>query len=97
MAGITVGTTSDIGMRGVGRTTDNPVGQISARLLASRAGGDKHDDSKWLPPLGRVPLDFVPDDESHLGSRRDTAAHRRAGVGLPAQQRFSMRAAMLSK
>ena len=37
MAGITVGTTTDIGMRGVGRTTDNPVGQISARLRASRA------------------------------------------------------------
>jgi hypothetical protein len=36
MAGITVGTTPDIGMRAVGRTTDNPVGQISARLRASR-------------------------------------------------------------
>jgi hypothetical protein len=37
ISGITVGTTTDIGMRGVGRTTDNPVGQISARLRASRA------------------------------------------------------------
>ena len=32
MAGITVGTTTGIGMRGVGRTNDNSIGQISARL-----------------------------------------------------------------
>src|SRR5690348_8657187 len=36
MAGITVGTTIDIGMRGVGRTTDNPVSQIWLAFRASR-------------------------------------------------------------
>jgi hypothetical protein len=56
MAGITVGTTTDIGMRGVGRTTDDPVRQISARLRASRAC------IRWSPARPTAPNS----DKAHL-------------------------------
>ena len=62
MAGITVGTTTDIGMRDVGRTTDNPVGQISARLRASRT----------FPPAATGPIrnGTAHNEPGSIGSRR---------------------------
>ena len=63
MAGITVGTTTDIGMRGVGRTTDNPVG--------SDFGSPSGEPRLLFPAAtGQSGMELLTNEPGSIGSRR---------------------------